>query len=322
MKKNILFLLLFACLSLMILVGCENEPTNESDVDAEINVNNSGESNDEVSNEVYLTLDGHGLAGGMLSMTLASEEGSTAVNESVSWDFAATENEKIKDVLVKNGILNVKPELEGDTFEGWLGFKQIITTDDEGYNTYAYEKLSGDTLFTTDEVLEMSMPNHNVTFMAKWTNVPISDYVIEGWSDAPIMDTGYFSFNANGGMMVFRDEETERFELDKYNYWLNEGDTLESVMTGAIINSAILVSVEKEGSTFDGWTVYEADSINWNSEESNEEGYMYLPYDSDDEDFKYIVLENGTLYSSSASIDELSKIIYEGKSYYAVANWK
>ena len=49
---------------------------------------------------------------------------------------------------------------------------------------------------------------------------------------------------------------------------------------------------------------------------------MYLPYDPNEEDLKYIVLENGVLYSSSASIEELSQIVYEGKSYYAIANWK
>ena len=329
--KKLLLVLLAISLSAMVLVGCENEPTNESDANTEINVT-SGESDnemasdeisdDEISNEIYLTLDAHGLAGGMLSMTVASEDGSTTVDESVVYMFAGAESEKIGDILARDGILNVKPELEGDAFEGWVAFKEIITIDDEGYNTYTYEKLSEETIYTTEEVLQMPLPNYNITFMAKWASVPMSEYVIEGWSDAPVMDTGYFSFNANGGTMIFRNEETERFELNNYNYWLNEGDTLTDVMTGAVINSAILVSVEKEGAEFDGWTIYEADSINWNSEKYDEEGYMYLPYDPNEEDLKYIVLENGVLYSSSASIEELSQIVYEGKSYYAIANWK
>lgn len=333
MKKNLLLVLLTVSLSITILVGCENKPTNELNSDNQTNAEISGDAenvlvtddifSDEVSDEIYLTLDAHGLAGGILSLTEASDEGSTTVNETVAIDFAGTENEKIKDILVRNGILNVKPELEGDSFEGWVGFKQVITTDVEGYNTYSYEKIyEDDKILTTDELLEMPLPNQNITFMAKWATIPMSDYVIEGWSDAPVMDTCLFIFNANGGTMIFKDEEHESYELDKYTYWLNEGESLNDVMDGSLINSAIMLSVEKEEATFDGWKVYEADSINWSNQEDNEDGYLYFPYDENDEDFKYIILENATLYSESATLEELSKIVYEGKNYYAIANWK
>lgn len=318
--KNKFQLLFVLSLTLLTLVGCNNEVQNPS------NTKISGEnienpSNDEASNSVYFTFDAYGEANGILAVTELSIEGSTKVSESVSWGFEAIENEKIIDVLNRSGVVAINPMLEDDVFEGWMIFKEEITVDEDGFENFNYERISEDKLYSTNEIFEMSMPNYNLIYVAKWSTIPMEDYYKEDYSTEPVMDTTYFSFYANGGTMTFSDVENESFELERYDYWLNENESLKDVMNGDIINSAILKSVQKEGATFSGWTVYEADNLNWSSDEVIEEGTKNFLYNPNDEDFKYMYLENCVLYSENASTEELLEITYNGKHHYAIANW-
>lgn len=333
--KKIISIILLVCVFMLSLVGCSNNKmTNQdnnieepnkviSDSSSEDISNTPSDINpEEISNELYFTFDAHGLAGGMLAVTELSDEGSTVVNESVSWMFETTENEKIKNALQKTGIVAINPMLENDIFEGWIIFKENITVDPDGYETCSYEKISDEKLYSTTEIFEMDMPNHNLIFMAKWANIPMEEYSIEEITDKPLLDTCYFSLDANGGTMTFSDVETPNFELEKYNYWLNEGNSLKDTMTGSVVNSATLLSVQKAGARFTGWTVYEADLINWSSEEILEEGTKNFLYDQNDEAFRYIYLQNCSLYSENASTEEIKNISYNGKHYYAIANWE
>ena len=317
MKNKLISTLLVICLALISFSGCNNQ---NDIIDGNIEII-SGDIEQEES--LYVTFDAYGEAFGMLTVNQTTENGNTEANESMSWSFDAVHTEKISSLLERNKVLSIEPYNEdNDIFEGWIVYREIITIDDEGFETYSYEKLSADTIYSTNEILEMTVPDFNITFVAKWKNIALEDYSMGSFSNEPIMDTVYFSLYANGGTMTFSDEETENFKLERYNYWLNENDTLNDVMTGSIINSAKLLSIEKENATFTGWTVYEADSINWSSEEISGDGYTYFLYNPNDEDFKYLMLENSRLYSSNASTEEISQIIYTGNSYYAVANWE
>ena len=317
MKNKLISTLLVICLALISFSGCNNQ---NNIIDDNIEMI-SGDIEQEES--LYVTFDAYGEAFGMLTVNQTTETGNTEANESMSWSFDAVHTEKISSLLERNKVLSIEPYNEdNDIFEGWIVYREIITIDDEGFETYSYEKLSADTIYSTNEILEMTVPDFNITFVAKWKNVALEDYSMGSFSKERIMDTGYFSLYANGGTMTFSDDETENFKLERYNYWLNENDTLNDVMTGSIINSAKLLSIEKENATFTGWTVYEADSINWSSEEISGDGYTYFLYNPNDEDFKYLMLENSRLYSSNASTEEISQIIYTGNSYYAVANWE
>lgn len=319
--KNKMQLLFIFVLTLLTLVGCNNEVQNPSNTQISgENVNNP--SSEEVSDSVYFTFDAYGEANGILAVTELSIEGSTKVSESVSWGFEAIENEKILDVLNRSGVVAINPMLEDNIFEGWMIFKEEITVDEDGFENFNYEKISEDKLYSTNEIFEMSIPNYNVIYVAKWSTIPMEDYYKEDYSTKPIMDTTYFSFYANGGTITFSDVENESFELERYDYWLNENESLKDVMNGDIINSAILKSVQKEGATFTGWTVYEADNLNWSSAEVIEDGTKNFLYNPNDEDFKYMYLENCVLYSENASTEELLDITYNGKHHYAVANWE
>lgn len=333
-KLQVLFILF---LTLLTLIGCNNQSPNNSDINTNIDGTNRNDtyvdrenldntsnnsSNNEISESLYFTFDGYGEAGGSLAVTELSLVGSTEVSESISWSFEATENAKIQDMLNDAGVVAINPTHENDTFEGWIIFKEVISLDEKGYEVHEFEKISEDKLYTTNELFDMSMPNYNVIYVAKWSSVPMNEYYKEGYLDDPVMDTTYFSLYANGGTMIFSDVETKSFELERYNYWLNEGESLKDVMNGDIVNSAILKSVQKDDFIFTGWTVYSADSLNWSSDEVIEEGTQNFLYDPNDDDFRYMYLENCVLYSENASTEEITKITYNGKHYYAFANWE
>lgn len=194
MRKN--FLILFPILLfILILVGCTDKNNNMSNNNHKISGETSSELSGSIFGEVsievptedklYFTFDAYGEIGATLGVTELFE-GSTQVTKNISYGFDAQENELIKDVLKRNGIVAINPILEDDIFEGWMIFKETISTDEEGFVVYSYERISGKKLYTTNEIFEMSMPKYNLTFVAKWSNIPFEDYFTDSFTSKPI----------------------------------------------------------------------------------------------------------------------------------------
>ena len=68
---------------------------------------------------------------------------------------------------------------DGDQFEGWMEFEMTVVTDEKGYTTYLYERISGDILYTHEEILRRKMPEHDVYYVAKWESIPMEAYFVE-----------------------------------------------------------------------------------------------------------------------------------------------
>ncbi len=307
--KKLLMTMLITGITLLALSGCKGSVEDPTDAD-DTNLDNNG--------AIYVTIDAYGLLGGTLSVTQAGEEGV----ESVAWGFEASQGDKVSDMLAKEEITAIDAVLEGDTFEGWMIFEEIITSDEDGFDTITYELRSGDTIYTTEELMELAIPEYNAAFVAKWASLPIEDYFVE---DDYMFDadetTASITLIANGGNMLFiRSDGSDEIDSPVYSYWLEAGQTINDVMTEEAWHS--LVSVEKEGASFTGWSVYEGDFVSWSSEAINDETTTSFEYDNRYEGFEYITVDNCVLYNSNISTEELLQLTNTGKYYIAIANWE
>ena len=66
-------------------------------------------------------------------------------------------------------------EEDNDNFLGWIEYEITVKVDSDGcqYNTF---KKATDELLTTEEVLNKTMPDHSMGYIAKWKDTPQEDY--------------------------------------------------------------------------------------------------------------------------------------------------
>lgn len=298
MKKKLISALLLTGMLMLTCTGCGNQNTELPDSEPE--------------REIDVCLDAYEVAGGLLSVT---ETG--GVSEYGSIGLLAAQGETIGDALTFSGYSAIEPVLEGDVFEGWMEYTAVTSVDEDGFENCAYEIVSEE-LYTTEQLLEMTVPDHAVNYVAKWAGIPAEDYfTADAWDDG--FSSGSFSFSANGGSMSFHESDGTIYDSAFYTYWLEDGQALNDIMGTEY--GAALISVEKEGSEFAGWTLYEADSAFWNSESVEDEGITSFLYDTEHEDTRYLLLKNAAVIREAASTEELCGLSIEGKSYYAEANW-
>ena len=327
--KKYLILLLLLCVPMLLFCGCgapaDDTQTGDVTVNEEQNNEENNEENnvnaDEQNDMVYVTLDAYGMSGGFLSLTVAGEEGV----ESVAYSFDGQLGETVQSMLERNEITAVNAYLEGDVLEGWMVFEAIPTEDADGFVEYIYELRSGDTIYSTEELLALTIPEYaEVYYVAKWSNIPVEMYFAdEDYMFDADTTTGAVVMSANGGTMLFEQTDGNQIDSPTYTYWLSEGDTLQTKMAEESWDT--FIAAEKEGAVFSGWTVYKGTSIAWSSEPEGEddlEGTVYFEYDNRYEGFEYLAVENCELYSEHLSTEELITIVNDSVCYYAIANWE
>ena len=158
MKKKILFAILFVSTS-MLLVGCEKDEIEDFMTD---------------DSEVYVAFQAYDE--GMLKVTYTDEEGTTSLEETGAIGWPVDPGWKVSEILNDWDITSIEAVCQNDTFEGWLVYKETTTTDEDGFTNSTSELISGDKVYTTDEVLDTTISDYNIRFIAKCKNVPMEDY--------------------------------------------------------------------------------------------------------------------------------------------------
>lgn len=317
MKKVRLIILAILCVMLMTLIGCTKikDNNNIEDLGHNYDDSNIGMEHNHENEEIHVSFNAYGQLMAMLNIDVAEGED----YETMSQDIAVRKGNKIYAGLETEKIINIEPVLEGDTFEGWMEYTVTYEEDNDGFINHIYEKISGETLYTYEEVVNM-VPTKDVTYVAKWASVPMDKYFAkEDYMFDTEETTAAIALSSNEGLMKFKSGE-EEYETNIYTCWLEEGQNINEATESN--EWSTFVSIEKEGAKFTGWTVYKADSFSWDSAESKEEGVTSYPFNNNAEDFNYILLTNSTVYSNSLSTEELFKIKNNGSFYYAVANWE
>lgn len=90
------------------------------------------------------------------------------------------EGTSIRDLMSEYGItLPSEPTKEGAEFEGWLEFSVTEVIDEDDCYEYVYTLVSENT-YTTEAVLQKNVPDYNVTYAAKWSDIAVEDYYWSG----------------------------------------------------------------------------------------------------------------------------------------------
>ena len=297
MKNKVFTICVWIVLVVILATGCgtqEQQPTTE-----------------EITREIDVWLDGYELAGGRLFVMEVDMDGGRVESEYGSIGMLGAEGETIGDVMAYWDYTDVTPVLEGDVFEGWM---ECVYDEDEGIYVVFPE-----TLYSTEDLLALTVPDHSVTYVAKWQGIPAEEYfVVEGWDDAG--SSGGFAFTGNGGSITFREADGSEYASPAYAYWLEDGQTLNDIMGTEY--GAALIGVEKEGCQFAGWTLYKADDMFWNGEAVQEDDMLCLLFNEDDTwGTTYVLLRNAVVVDENMSTEQLREIICMGENYLAVANW-
>lgn len=281
MKKNLLALLTALCLIFAAACLAEEE--------VQVDVSFEGYSN--ASGKLYITwtdkadeLDGLGLIG--------------------------TVGQTIGEMLQNNGVLSVEPVLEGDVFEGWMEVAVTVTIDEFGFEENEYS-LIPDQCYTTEELMALTVPEHNVTYVAKWAGIPAEEYFAPHEEETIVVPS--ITLLSGEGTLLFSGEE-EQYEANWSVATVEPGQTF-----GEVLELDTMDVAAPEGKLFVGWTVYEYNVETMETSETcvEEEGVLCFELFED----YHMVLREYTVCHELLSTEELSAVVCEASDHAVVATW-
>ncbi|MBQ7133502.1 MAG: hypothetical protein IJO20_03305 [Ruminococcus sp.] len=91
-----------------------------------------------------------------------------------------TSGNTVKEVLEENYMINLQIIDENGTFMGWLKHEYESEIDEFGNDMGTYKKVD-DTLYTTEEMLNMEIVDKSLCFVAKWSDIEDSYYAENGY---------------------------------------------------------------------------------------------------------------------------------------------
>lgn len=306
MKKKMFAVCMMLALMLTMMAGCTSDQSEQME--------------EEVDREIDISFDTCEIEGAYLYVKEDDGNGGIMESELDGLGILAAEGETIGSALEHGGYLEVTPVLEGDEFEGWMEYVEVITLDEFGFEESDYELLT-DNIYTTEELLALPVDADGAMYVAKWAGIPVEEYFRdrEAW-EGGVTTSGSFSLRSGGGQMLFQEMSGDTYSVSSYTYWLEEDATLGETMGTEY--GATLLSLDNDGATFSGWTLYEADSAFWNEEPVEEDGITCFPVDEQDPSAGYDVLVNAVLCGEDISMDQLYNMSCGDTNYYAIANWK
>ena len=281
MKKNLFALLTVFCL--LFTVACLAEEEVQVDV----------------------TLEGYSEAGGMLYVTWTEE-----AYETGGLGMIAEPGQTIGEMLQNNGVLSVEPVLDGDTFEGWMEVAVTVTIDEFGFEENEYSLIQ-DQCYTTEELLALAVPDHNVTYVAKWAGIPAGEYFAP-YEEETIVMPSITLLSGEGSMLV--NAEEEQYEANWSVAPIEPGQTF-----GEVLELKAMDVVAPEGKMFAGWTVYEYNVESMETSESHveEEGVLCFELFED----YHMILREYAACAELLSTEELAEYACAASDHVAVVVW-
>ena len=259
----------------------------------------------EEENQVDVTIDGYTEAGGMLNVTWPEDAGETG-----SLGVIGTPGQTIGEVLKSNDVLSVEPVLEGDVFEGWMEVAIAVTVDEDGFEWEEYSAIP-DQLYTTEELLNLVVPENRVMYVAKWASIPAEEYFAPYEEEMVVMPS--ITLLSGEGTMLMGGEE-EQYEASWSVATVEPGQTF-----GEALGLDSIVAMTAEGKVFAGWNVYEYDAEAMETSEVavTEEGVLSF------ELFEgyHMVLREYTSCTDLLSTEELAEYACAESDHVVVAIW-
>jgi len=280
-KKSIFVILMILCL--LFTVNCLAEGENQVDV----------------------TIDGYMEAGGVLYITWTDD-----AYETGGFGMGGTPGQTIGQALQNSDVLSIEPMLEGDVFEGWMEVEPITTVDEDGWDWTEYS-LIPETVYTTEELLNIVVPDHNVMYVAKWAGIPAEEYYAP-YSEETVALPSITLICGEGNMLVTGEEE--QYEAN----W-----SVATVEPGQAFGEALELDTREiiapDGKMFAGWTVldYAAAAMEISETPVEKEGVLCFELFED----YHVVLHDYYACAEMLTTEELAEYACEGLDHMVVAVW-
>lgn len=170
MKKSIIAFILIICM-VFLIVGCNSAQATPDQPE-------TGETVVEtVLTNITLTFNAFTYNGVENHFTLEYDDGNNPMEMKYNnITFTAEPDEKVEEVMEVAGYKNLKVLETHDEFLGWMEYKMVIAQDD----TVSYEKLS-DNLYKTKELMNKTMPDYDLVYVAKWKSLDDDYYQAYGY---------------------------------------------------------------------------------------------------------------------------------------------
>jgi len=280
-KKSIFVILMILCL--LFAVTCLAEGVNQVDV----------------------TIDGYMEAGGVLYITWTDD-----AYETGGFGMGGTPGQTIGQALRNSDVLSIEPMLEGDVFEGWMEVEPITTVDEDGWDWTEYS-LIPETVYTTEELLNIVVPDHNVMYVAKWAGIPAEEYYAP-YSEETVALPSITLICGEGNMLVTGEEE--QYEAN----W-----SVATVEPGQAFGEALELDTREiiapDGKMFTGWTVldYATAAMEISETPVEKEGVLCFELFED----YHVVLHDYYACAEMLTTEELAEYACEGLDHMVVAVW-
>lgn len=177
MKRLIAFILAVLMMA-VVFAGCDK---NENGINNATVDEMSQTQENSVQTEFNLTLNAFTMNGVEHSFLVDDAKTDMKAQKINTISFVANTGETVLQVLSNNGYSNFKVDETLDEFLGFMEYKIISSENEDGTVAVTYEKMSGDTLYTAEELLEKEITDYSVTYVAKWKSLTDDYYAAFGY---------------------------------------------------------------------------------------------------------------------------------------------
>lgn len=176
--KRIIAILLLLCMTAVAFAGCKNNKDADK-APSETQVSTEAPTVPETT--YNLMFDAFSYNGIEYKLIFKSDDANTPDQKYSTINFVAHKGDKIKDVIGLHGFVDFEIEIVEDEFLGFMEYKCTPSETEDGTVITLYEKLSGDKLYSIDEILEKEIPEYNVAYVARFESIDDEYYAAYGY---------------------------------------------------------------------------------------------------------------------------------------------
>ena len=135
-------------------------------------------------------------------------------------------------------------------------------------------------------------------------------------------------FATDDGIITDNEDSEVTLYANGGTIWMGPNEPYKATLCVASIEKGLtfldgigpISSIEMDGATFAGWTVYAVTSGEWLSEEVTDlaEGQLCVPCG----EYGYYLMDDYELLIESATTEEMMSYVVDGRDYYAYAIWE
>lgn len=176
--KRIIALLLILCMTMVVFAGCkdkEDGAKNQTKTEAATEAPTAPEV---TYNLMFSAFNYNGIN---YHLVFDSEDVNTVDQKYNTISFIVHNGDKIKDAINKHGFSGFEVEVVEDEFLGFMEYKCTPTQSEDGTEITAYEKVSGEKLYSIEEILDKEMPAYDVAYIARWKSIDDEYYAAYGY---------------------------------------------------------------------------------------------------------------------------------------------